>query len=114
MRRGLQIRARKPAGSVGFSFAFVGRGDPLILLLAFKAVLFGRAGNLAAHRRSNLLSDFAHNRNSGFSITPAPVKGLNARGPLKVHPRMASLAGDLCAGADRSGSATGRPRTQGG
>jgi hypothetical protein len=56
MRRGLQIRARKPAGSVGFSFAFVGRGDPLILLLPFKAVLLAGPENLAAHRRSNRLS----------------------------------------------------------
>jgi hypothetical protein len=74
MRRGLQIRARKPAGSVGFSFAFVGRGDSLILLLPFKAVLFGRAGKSG---RPPLLEpslkvqrDIAHNQSSGFAVAP--------------------------------------------
>jgi hypothetical protein len=35
-----EARRLNPAG---FSFAFVGRGDPLLLLL-FEAMLFGRAG----------------------------------------------------------------------
>jgi hypothetical protein len=43
-----QVRAREPAGSTPAGFAVVGRGDPLMLVLLFKAT--------AAHRRSNLLS----------------------------------------------------------
>jgi hypothetical protein len=40
-----QVRAREPRrfAPAGFSFAFVGRGDPL-MMLPFKAMLFGRAG----------------------------------------------------------------------
>jgi len=30
--------------------------------------------------------DIAHNQSSGFVVAPR-VKGLNARGPLKVHPK---------------------------
>jgi hypothetical protein len=96
---------------LGFSFAFVGRGDPLPLLLLFKAMLFSRAGksgrppplepSLKVHR------DIAHNQSSGL-LSP-PGQGLNARGPLKVHPKWTSRgisAGDLCAGGiDRHVSA---------
>jgi hypothetical protein len=59
---------------VGFCFAFVGRGDPLILLLPFKAVRFGRAGKSG---RPPLLEpslkvqrDIAHNQSSGFAVAP--------------------------------------------
>src|ERR1700675_1655348 len=38
------VRALEPAGSTPADFAFVGCGDPLMLLLPFKAVIFGRAG----------------------------------------------------------------------
>jgi hypothetical protein len=66
-------------------FAFVGSGDPLMLLLLFQAMLFGRAGksgcpsplepSLKVHR------DTAHNQSSRFVVPPPPgVKGLNARG----------------------------------
>ena len=59
-----------------------------MLLLLFKAMLFGRAGksgrpaplepSLKVHR------NIAHNQSSGFAVAPR-VKGINARGPLKVH-----------------------------
>jgi hypothetical protein len=109
------VRAREPAGSTpaGFSFAIVGR-DPLMLLLPFKAMLFSRPEKLAAHRRSNLLS-----RSRGIShITKAPgllsppVKGLNARGPLKVHPKYrlkeSALAHHAIEGIDRHMAAGSR------
>jgi hypothetical protein len=43
--RGLRSAlASPPVHAGGFFFCFVGRGDPLMLLLPFKAMLFGRAG----------------------------------------------------------------------
>jgi hypothetical protein len=38
-----QVGAREPADSTLAGFAVVGRGDPLMLVLLFKATLFGRA-----------------------------------------------------------------------
>jgi hypothetical protein len=63
-------------------FAFAGRRDPLmLLLLPFKAMLFAGPENLAAHRRSNLLS-----RSRGIShITKAP--GLLSPPGLKTSTR---------------------------
>ena len=88
--RGLRSEIASPPVPRRRVFAFVGRGDPLMLLLGFKAMLFGRAGksgrppplepSLKVHR------DIAHNQSSGFAVAPR-VKGLNARGPLKVHPK---------------------------
>jgi hypothetical protein len=73
-----------PAGS---SFAFVGRGDPLLLLLLFKAMLFGRAGksgrppplkpSLKVHR------DIVHNQSSGFAIAPRGSKASTRAGPQR-------------------------------
>jgi hypothetical protein len=101
------VRALEPAGSTPADFAFVGCGDPLMLLLPFKAVIFGRAGksgrppplepSLKVHR------DIAHNQSSGFAVAPR-VKGLNARRPSKVHPkwRLEEPGLDPCAaGIDR-------------
>ena len=39
-----QIRACDPTGSAPAGFAFVGRGDLLMLVMLFKAMLFGGAG----------------------------------------------------------------------
>jgi hypothetical protein len=48
--------------------------------------------------------DIAHNQSSGFVVAPG-VKGLNARGPLKVHPKWrieeSALAHRALAGIDR-------------
>jgi hypothetical protein len=48
--------------------------------------------------------DIAHNQSSGFAVAPG-VKGLNARGPLKVHPKWRleepALAHRALAGIDR-------------
>jgi hypothetical protein len=38
-----QVGAREPTGSTPAGFAVVGRGDPLMLVLLFKAMLFNRA-----------------------------------------------------------------------
>jgi hypothetical protein len=69
-----QVRAREPAGSTRAGFAFVGCGDPLMPLLPFKAVLFGRARKSG---RPPLLEpsrkvqrDIAHNQSSGFAVAP--------------------------------------------
>jgi len=84
---GPRSRARR-LNPAGFSFAFVGRGDPL-MLLPFKATLFGRAGKSGRppplEPSLKVQRDIAHNQCSGFAVAPR-VKGLNARGPLKVHP----------------------------
>ncbi len=65
-----------------------------MLPLRFKATLFGRVGksrrppplepSLKVHR------DIAHNQSSGFAVAPR-LKRINARGPLKVHPKGAQL-----------------------
>jgi hypothetical protein len=61
------------AGSTpaGFSFAFVGRGDPL-MLLPFKAMLFGRAGKSGRppplEPSLKVQRDIAHNQSSGFAV----------------------------------------------
>jgi hypothetical protein len=78
------------------------------MLLLFKAMLFGRAGksgrpsplepSLEVHR------DIAHNQSSGFAVAPR-VESINARGPLKVHPKWrlekSALATRALAGIDR-------------
>jgi hypothetical protein len=59
----------------GFSFAVVGRGDPLMLL--FKAMRFGRAGK--SGRPSPLEPslevprDIAHNQSPGFAVAPGVI-----------------------------------------
>jgi hypothetical protein len=71
-------------------FVFVGRGDPLMLLLPFKAMFFGRAGksgrppplepSLKVHR------DIAHTQSSGFAVAPPGQRPQRARafkGPSK-------------------------------
>jgi hypothetical protein len=100
-----------------FSFAFVGRGEPLMPLLRFKAMLFGRTGK--SGRPSPLepslkvQRDIAHNQISGFAVAPV-VKGLNARRPLKVHPiwriEESALASHAAAGIVRP-KAAGESRT---
>jgi hypothetical protein len=69
--------ASPPLPTGGFLFALVGRGDPLLLLLLFNAMLFGRAGKsgrpppleppLKVHR------DIAHNQSSGFAVAPRVI-----------------------------------------
>jgi hypothetical protein len=91
-------RTRRFAPS-GFCFAFIGRGEPLMLPLRFKATLFGRVGksrrppplepSLKVHR------DIAHNQSSGFAVAHG-VRGLNARGQRKVHPKWRMF--ELCPG----------------
>jgi len=55
-------------------FAFVGRGDPLMLLLPFKAMLFGRAGKSGRppplEPSLKVQRDIAHNQISGFAVAP--------------------------------------------
>jgi hypothetical protein len=57
-----------------FSFAFVGRGEPLLLLLRFKAMLFGRAGKSGRppplEPSLEVQRDIAHNQISGFAVAP--------------------------------------------
>jgi hypothetical protein len=68
--------------------AFVGRGSPLLLLL-FKAMLFGRAGKSGRpaplEPSLKVYRDIAHTKTPGLLSAPR-VNGINALGPLKVHP----------------------------
>ena len=61
-----------------------------MLLLPFKAMLFGRAGKSGRppplEPSLKVQRDIAQNQSSGFAVAPQ-VKGLNARGPLKIHPK---------------------------
>ena len=76
--------------AAGFSFAVVGRGE-LLMLLPFKAMLLserargGKSGSPPLFAPSfKVQGNTAHNQSSGFAVAPR-VKGLNARGPLKVQ-----------------------------
>jgi hypothetical protein len=84
-----QVRDSESACSAPASFPFLGRGDPLLLLL-FKAMLFGGAGKSgrppSLEPSLKVQRDIVHNQSSGFAVAPR-VKGLNARGPSKVHPK---------------------------
>jgi hypothetical protein len=89
-----------------FSFAFVGRGERLMLLLRFKAMLFSRAGKSGRppplEPSLKVQRDIAHSQISGFAVAPG-IKDLNARRPLKVHPiwRLAAPASQAAAGIVR-------------
>jgi|SRR6266478_1455391 len=93
-------------------FAFAGRGK--LLTLPF-AMLSERArksrGPPLLAPSFKVQRNTAHNQSSGFAVAPG-LKGLNARGPLKVHPKLhfqgwafaasrGISAGAPCAGADR-------------
>ena len=84
-----QVRDREPACSAPTGFAFLGRRDPLMLPLLFKAILFGRAGK--SGRPSPLepslkvQRDIVHNHAPGL-LSP-PGQDINARAPLRVHPK---------------------------
>jgi hypothetical protein len=80
--------ASRRLNAAGFSFAVVERGD---LLLPFKAMLFSERASGQKSGSPPLLApslkfqrNIAHNQSSGFAVAPG-VKGLNARGPLKVQ-----------------------------
>jgi hypothetical protein len=58
-----------------FSFAFVGRGEALlVLLLRFKAMLFGRAGKSGSpallEPSLEVQRNIAHDQISGFAVAP--------------------------------------------
>jgi hypothetical protein len=81
----------RPVLPAGFSFAFAGRGELLMLPLPFKAMLpLGHArksgGPPPLERSFNVKRDTTHNQSSGFAVAPG-LEGLNALGPLKVHPK---------------------------
>ncbi len=81
----------RPVLPAGFSFAFAGRGELLMLLLPFKAMLpLGHArksgGPPLFEPSFKVQRENAHNQSSGFTAAPG-LEGLNARGPLKVHPK---------------------------
>jgi hypothetical protein len=69
-----QVRDREPACSAPAGFPFLGRGDPLMLLLRFKAVHFGRAGKSGRppplEPSLKVQRDIAHNQSSGFAVAP--------------------------------------------
>jgi hypothetical protein len=82
-------RARR-LNAAGFSFAVVGR-DELLMLLPFKAMLLSESARGRKSGSPPVFAPFfkvqgntAHNQSSGFAVAPR-VKGLNARGPLKVQ-----------------------------
>jgi hypothetical protein len=75
--------------AAGFSVAVVGRGE-LLMLLPFKAMLLLERARGRKSGGPPLLApsfkvqrDNAHDQSSG--LWSPRVKGLNARGPLKVH-----------------------------
>ena len=89
---GKDRRQARRLNNAGFAFAVVGRGE-LLMLLLFKAMpLLERAGGRKSGGPPLLAPSFkvqrdtAHNQSSGFAVAPR-VKGLNARGPLKVQQR---------------------------
>jgi hypothetical protein len=80
----------RPVLPAGFSFAFAGRGE-LLMLLPFKAMLpLGHArksgGPPLFEPSFKVQRENAHNQSSGSTAAPG-LEGLNARGPLKVHPK---------------------------
>jgi hypothetical protein len=87
-----------------------------MLLLPFKAMLFGRAGKSGRppplEPSLKVQRDIAHNQSSGFAVAPR-VKSLNARGPLKIHPRWrleeSALAHRAIEGIDRAHDSPQRP-----
>src|SRR5258705_1496824 len=81
----------RPVLPAGLSFAFAGRGELLMLLLPFKAMLpLGHArksgGPPLFEPSFKVQRENAHNQSSGITAAPG-LEGLNARGPLKVHPK---------------------------
>jgi hypothetical protein len=84
------IGARSPSG---FSFAFVGHGDPLMLPLPFKAMLFARAGKSGRppplEPSLKVQRDIAHNQSSGFAVAPGG-RGLQRVQALKGPSKMVS------------------------
>jgi hypothetical protein len=82
-----QVRAREPAGSTRAGFAFVGCGDPLMPLLPFKAWPGPKIWPPTAARTfSQGPEGYRAQPKLRFCCRPR-VKGLNARWPLKVHPK---------------------------
>src|ERR1700689_626485 len=69
-----QVRNREPACSAAAGFAFLGRGDVSMMLLRFKATLFGGAGKSGRppplEPSLKVQRDIAHNQSSGFAIAP--------------------------------------------
>jgi hypothetical protein len=57
-----------------FSLALVGLGEPFLLLLRFKAMLFGRAGKSGRppplEPSLEVQRNIAHNQISGFAVAP--------------------------------------------
>ena len=90
---GRPLTRGRPKGQLnpaGFSFAFAGCGKLLTLLfpmLLERARKFG--GPPLFEPSFKVQRDSTHNQSSGFAVAPRG-QGLNARGPLKVHPKMAS------------------------
>jgi hypothetical protein len=75
----------------GFSFAFAGRGKLLTLPFAMLLERARKSGGPSLLEPSfKVQRNTAHNQSSGFAVAPG-FKGLNARGPLKVHPEWHSL-----------------------
>ena len=76
----------------GFSFAFAGCGKLLTLLFPMLLERARKSGGPPLFEPSfKVQRDCTHNQSSGFAAAPRG-QGLNARGPLKVHPKMASLS----------------------
>jgi hypothetical protein len=69
-----QVRDREPACSAPAAFAFLGHGDALMLLLRFKATLFGGAGKSGRppplEPSLKVQRNTTHNQSSGFAIAP--------------------------------------------
>jgi len=82
-------RTRRP-NLAGFSLLFAGGG--LLLLTRRIAMLLGnsrKSGGPPLLALSFKVKRDVHSQRSGLVVAPG-LKGLNAHGPLKVHPKMAS------------------------
>src|SRR5258708_28682189 len=85
-----RARTRRP-NLAGFSLLFAGGG--LLLLTRRIAMLLGnsrKSGGPPLLALSFKVKRDVHSQRSGLVVAPG-LKGLNARGPLKVHPQLPSL-----------------------
>jgi len=91
---GRPLTRGRPKGQLnpaGFSFAFAGCGKLLTLLFPMLLERARKSGGPPLLAPSFKVQRDVHSQSSGFAVAPG-TGGVNARGPLKVHPKMASLS----------------------
>ena len=89
---GRPLTRGRPKGQLnpaGFSFAFAGCGKLLTLLFPMLLERARKSGGPPLLAPSFKVQRDVHSKRSGFAVAPG-TGGVNARGSLKVHPKMAS------------------------